>query len=439
MALSITVGGFDYTSGPNYLVSLQSVKVSEDILNDQWEMDFDVVMRSGAAPVPQACAEVIFTNGGTREFAGSLAVVKEHQIDPTTFRYACIANNYQQWFDRHLVAEEYVGQAASAIITSMVSAFCPGFTTNNVQTAPVVPDQAIDYKTPSAAIRDLANLLAWQWYIDYDKDVHFFLAEAIPSPLPGNTLNADTDLVDFVDLVLEKDGTQVKNTIIAKDFMIMSGVQVPIHIVADGTNTTFPLPQKPAGTSSTYLSISVGGTAYNVVPDIAQGMPGVPGPSGNVNAYISTANVTVRFDVAPTNGAVISGSMYYKYQPVYVQNDPALIQEQAAIEGTDGFYEYAVQDPRLSADTTALAQARAGYLLAKYGTPNLTGTFISYTQGWRAGQAFYLNSAIRMGGISNQWMYVAKCDKTIVTTEGSGPTLKYVLTISARPFIWGGS
>lgn len=438
MAISITVGGQDYTSGPGYQVELPSVKVSEDILNDQWQMDFNIVIRDGAVPRPKACSEVIFTNGANREFAGVLATAKEHQIDPTTLRYKCIANNYQQWFDRHMVAESYVQQSADAIVKSMVSSFCPGFTTNNVQAAPVLPEQTVDYKAPSAAIRSLANMLAWQWYIDYAKDVHFFLAESIPSPLPGNALNADTDLTSYGDLVFEEDGTQVKNTIIAKDFLVMSGTQVPIHVVADGTNTTFPLPQQPAGTSSRYLTVLVGGTSYNVVPDIAQGMPGVAGPAGNTNAYISVGNRTVRFDVAPASGAVISGSMYYKYQPIYVQNDPALIQEQAALEGTDGIYEYAIQDPRLSADDTSLAQARSGYLLAKYGTPNVSATFKSYLQGWRAGQAFYLTTAKRMDGIDGQWFYVAKCDKTIVTTAGS-PVLQYDLTISDRPFLWGGS
>lgn len=441
MAISISVGGQDYTSGSGYQVDLTSVKVTEDILNDQWEFDFDILIQDGAVGRPLSNTEVIFLNGGNREFAGVLATVHEEPVDPYTFRYKCIANNYEQWFDRHLAAETYQAQTADALLKAMVTAFCPGFTTNNVQAAPQVPEYTADYKAPTQVVKDQANLLAWQWYIDYEKDLHFFIAEQLPSPLPGNALNADTDLVDYGDLVMEEDGTQVKNRIIAMGFDIMSAVTVPVYIVADGQNDTYPLPQKPAGTSAKYWpALTVGGTPYAIAADVAGGLPGTLGASGT--AYVNTTNMTIRLDPLPAAGTVIQGSMYYKYQPIYVQDDPALIQAQAAREGggSDGIYEYAIQDPRMSGDDTSLAQARAGYSLAKYGTPNVTGTLTSFTQGWRAGQSFALTSARRLGGIAGEWFYVAQCDKSIVTHPAGGtPTLRYDLTISDRPFIWGGS
>jgi hypothetical protein len=426
------MNGIDVT---NYC-DLETLKIQEDILNNTWQLDVDVRIQNQQIRRPLSNTEVKVINGSSYEFAGVIATVTEKQIDPYTFIYSVTAGGYSLWFDRHLVDEFYPQQNADSIVKSIVNAFCPGFTTNHVQPAPVVAAQNLDYKEPSAAIKDIANLLAWNFYIDYTKDVHFYLAESIPSPLPGNTLNADTDLVSFGDLELEEDGSQVKNRIIAKEFKVMSQSQVPIYIVADGQNDTYTLPQIPAGTSSKYITINVGGTKYTPKADVAAGMPGDPKKNDNT-AYINIKNRTVRLDPAPASGTVISGSMYYKYQPVYVQDDPALIQEQAAREGTDGIYEYAVSDPRMEGDDFALAQARTGYLLAKYGTPNLTGKLTSYVQGWRAGQFFYLNSTWRMGGISNQLMYVAKCDKTVVTHPQNGaPIFKYELTISDRPYIF---
>lgn len=432
MALQVLMDGIDVTE----YCSLETLHISEDILNDQWQVDVDVRIANQVIQRPLTNTEVKVLNGGNPEFAGILATVKEVEQDPNTFEYQVVGGNYKQWFDRHLVSDFYAQQNADAIVKSIVSVYCPGFTTNNVQSAPVVAARNIDYKTPSSSIKALTNLLAWNFYIDYAKDVHFFLSETIQSPLTNNALNADTDLTSFGDLVLEENGTQVKNRIIAKEFKVMSENQVPIYITADGQNDTFTLPQEPAGTSSKYISVSVGGVAYTVKADIAAGMPGTPKQNNNV-AYINTSNRTVRLDPQPASGTVISGSMYFKYQPVYLQDDPALIQQQAAIEGTDGIYEYAVSDPRMSGDDLTLAQARTSYLLAKYGTPNLTGTLTSFVQGWRAGQFFYLNSAKRMGGISNQRMYVAKCDKTVVNHPLNGtPTLMYKLTISDRPFIF---
>lgn len=431
MPLQILSNGVDITQ----YCDLPSLKISEDVLNDQWQLDVNVKIPSAQRPRPNT--EVKVLNGTSTEFAGVWATNPEYQIDPATFRYEATAGNYSQWFDRHLVAEFYAQQNADAIVKSIVNGYCPGFTTNHVQAAPVVAPQNLDYKAPSSGIKNLSQLLSWNTYIDYEKDVHFYLAESLPSPLPNNTLNADTDLVSFGDLVLTEDGTQVKNRIIAKEFYVMSGVQVPIYIVADGQNNTFPLPQMPAGTSSKYVSIAVGGVTYTPKADVAAGLPGVPGPGGNLYAYISTSNRTVRLDATPANGTLITGSMYYKYQPIYVQDDPNLIQAEAALEGTDGVYEYAISDPRMSGDDLSLAQARTAYLLAKYGTANLTGTLTSFVQGWRAGQSFFLNSAVRMGGIVNKVMFVSKCDKTMVNHPFNGsPMFQYQLTISDRPYVY---
>lgn len=430
MGVKVLSNGVDITQ----YCDLPSLQIQEDILNDQWELDVNITIPPSQRPRVNTRIQVL--NGSTTEFAGTWVTNPEYMVDPITFRYEATANNYQQWFDRHLVAEFYPQQNADAIVKSVVNAYCPGFTTNHVQAAPVVPPQNLDYTEPSAGIKNIANLLAWSFYIDYEMDVHFYLSESIQSPLPDNTLDVDTDLDNYGDLVLEENGAQVKNRIVAKEFYIMSQEQVPLYFVADGQNNTFTLPQIPAGTSAQYITVEVGGLIYTPKADVVDGMPGVPGPSQNDYAYINVQNRTVRFDFTPAQGTIISGSMYYKYQPVYVQDDPNLIQEQAALEGTDGVYEYAVSDPRMSGDDTSLAQARTAYLLAKYGTPNLTGTLVSYLQGWRAGQSFRLKSDIRMGGV-DQTMYVAQCTKTVVShPDGGEPIFKYQLTISDRPFIF---
>jgi hypothetical protein len=437
MALQVILDGQDITK----YCDLPSLAIKEDVLNDQWECNFNMLIPNRVIPRPKSNTEFKVINGAEDEFAGVMATAKEKQIDPVTMQWACISNNYKQWFDRHLVAEDYPQQAADAILKAMVQAYCPGFSTNHVQAAPVVPEQKYDYKAPSQNTKNLANLLSWQWYIDYSKDVHFFSAESIPSPLRNNTLDADTDLVSYGDLILEEDGTQVKNRIIAKGFYITSQSPVPIYISCDGQNDTYPLPQMPAGTSSKYISVSVGGHVYTPKADVAAGLPSDT-KKNDYTAYINSTNQTVRFDPTPAAGSVATGEMYYKYQPVYIQDDPVLIAQMQQREAdTDGVYEYAIQDPRMTGDDTGLAQARTGYALAKYGSPNITGTLISYLPGWHAGQSFYLTSNNRFDGeIQNKWMYVAQCSKKVVTHPLNGtPVFQSTLTISDRPFIWGGS
>lgn len=436
MALAILINGQDVTA----YTDLTTIQIQEDVVNNQWEADVSLLIPRQAIPVPPTNVEIQILNGGAVEFAGVIGTIRETLETPDTFRYDLTCGSYQLWFNRHLVAEFYPEQPADAIVRAIVQAYCPDFTTNHVEAAPVVPAQAIDYQTPTAAIQQLTNMLTWGFYIDYQRDVHFYLVESIPSPLPSNTLQADTDLLDYGDLVLEQDGTQVKNRIIAKGFEIASQTPVSVYITCDGQNTTYPLPQKPAGTSKKYVQLYGGGapsSGWAIASDVAAGLPSDP-QKQNYTAYINVDNATVRFDPTPPAGAVVTGQLYYKYQPVYVQDDPVAIQAQAAVEGTDGIYEHAVQDPLLSSDDTTLAQAQAAYLLAKYGTPLWTGTLVSYVPGWHAGQYFWLVSATRWGGAfaPGRRMYVAQVRKQIVNHPLNGtPTLQTTVTFADRPYL----
>jgi len=453
---SITINGVDVTAyididagpdagntsghGSTSAGSGGTFEVIESPAQSQFTFQCDLVIPTpGEIPVPQVGSTISWTSPAGLEFAGIIQQVQPETQDTTgQMRYTLMATDYTGQFDRHLVVEEWVqdtpaDQMVKYIIDTFVNANAPAgvkFTYTNVQAAPPVAARKINYQQPSAVMTQLCNELQWAWYIDYERDVHFAPVESAASPLAGNVLNADTDLVDYGDLTLNWDASQVRNRIYVLGFLVMSNATVTDDFVGDGTTTTFSLSQIPApiSWSSTYDIVTVGGIVYSNATDVASALPGYGNPD---TAYFNKMNQTVRFATAPGADVAVHVTYRYLYAPITMVEDPVAQAWWAKITGDDGVYEYMVNDNTLSGPDTSLAEAQAQLLLAKYAYPAMTGEFVSYTQGWRAGQSFRMNSAVRMGGISNKLFYVLQNTKTIV--DGTGRVM-HDLQISDRPY-----
>lgn len=111
----------------------------------------------------------------------------------------------QNWFlNRLLVYGRYQNQDVGTIVRSIISEFTDGFTDTNVASGiGTVDDIIFNGSTVSEAFSQLASLFpgppACQWYVDYNKDIHFYTTDTVPRPATvtlGNTLSflAETDL-----------------------------------------------------------------------------------------------------------------------------------------------------------------------------------------------------------------------------------------------------
>lgn len=431
MAFQTLVAGVDCTAA----IDLNSVQVQNTLLLKSDTMNFDLLTDAVAYPRPASGNEIVFTNAGDREFAGVIASVEEEALNPSVLTYHVTAKDYTQWFDHHLVQEEYPAQAADVTVKAIVQSYANAsgvvFTTTNVHPAFIVADQKFPFVYPSEAIKTLADLIEWGFYIDYNRDVHFYPLEAALSPLPGNILDLDNDLSSYHDCLLREDISQLKNRIYLRGFKTRSTGTQPVHAVGDGVSTWFPIGYPPWSVDPADITVNLNGVPQTVLTDTKDGQPG--DGQTNAGAYVCFDNMGIRFNAPPTNGAVISGSFYQRTDAGTAVDDPdsqALI---AAREATDGIYEHAIEDPSLTAPTLDTANARAQMLLYKYGYPKLTGSFGSYLQGWRAGQRFTVKAAKRMGGL-NQLMYVTKVVKRIVSAGGED-RLHYDVSISDSPYV----
>src|SRR5579871_5557559 len=97
-----------------------------------------------------------------------------------------------------------------------------GFTTNHVQMGNfLVPSIKFNYQQPTKALQSLANLIGWDWYIDPNKDVHFFLGdvdngvgEGGVAPIVINTTGGNTGAdIEWNSLDVDQNLTTMQNSV----------------------------------------------------------------------------------------------------------------------------------------------------------------------------------------------------------------------------------
>ncbi len=496
--IQLLIGGVDYAR----YIDLESVSVDNNIVMTS-DTASCIVNLNGELPRPRAGKEFIWRTidtltGGelTREFGGVIVNVQEDSDGPTLV-YTLTIKSYDHWFNRHLVVAWYnqyyasgaksdlltkfpndaanindtvTNQTGDGIVNRIVEQFCPGFTCNNVQTCPaqVVP-QYFNYSSPSDAIKTIADQLEWGFYIDYYKDVHFYPAESLTSPLPSGVLDVEQDMSSYGDLELIENGEQVYNRIFLRGFKTRSDSALNLTYLGDGNTTTWSLGYRASsikGDVSVAVFPSVAAyradttfqqtgkptgwvadgtlTPNGVMPcilkkDIVEGAPNQAGASAT--AYIHYTQHLLRVpnwdntNTPPASGLCIAAYFHYLKDVVYMGQDLVAQNNVAKIEGTDGIYEYSLEDKSLTNSTLTAPQAKAQLLILKYGHPQLQGSFTSFLSGWRAGQIFTLHSTTRMGGINMQQMYVQRVSKQLISNKNGPYVVQNTVEFADSPYL----
>lgn len=430
MPLQILIGGVDYTQ---YVEPDSNFKIEQNIAVNSDNATLYITIPQQALPRPKGGQEIKIINGGTIEFGGVILNPHEVMIAPDRMQYQTTCRDYVYWFNKYLVTNTYQGWTYEQIIRDVVSR-CPGFTANNAQnTGTVIPTIKFDHKYPSDVMKQLADQIAWQWWIDYSKDVHFGATGLFPSPLPNNTFLPDTDTQNYDSLEFDEDVSQLRNQIYLTGFKVPAAYTYTDSVVADGQTTSFPLTYEPKHQLNS-ITAMVGGVKQKNVMDISGGTPDNQMADGN--AYINYSNQTVRYNVAPAQGTVVSTTYYPMFENLKMYNDPNAFNVMKQRDLMDGVYEYAERDQQLTNNDSSIADLKGQYELLQYAYPHVSGTFNSYLQGWRAGQFFYMTSNKRMDGqFQNQKFYVIKVDKAIATAPaGQAPVLYSQITFSDTPY-----
>jgi hypothetical protein len=224
-------------------------------------------------------------------FAGTIVTVRQFYDGerPELVGYYLGCTDFTRALNRRKVTKSYGTQSATAIVADLMSTrLADGFTTAHV--APGLPAVAIDFtfEDMNRALTRLANRIGGYWYVDYFKDLHFFLEEPYdpPAPLalggePFDDLQFETDLTQVrTRVIVEGAGTTISASVGPGDTMIP--VRDPVMFMpAGGIARTDQQQVSYTGIVTGGLGSLVGpgaqpGSAPTVTPAIGSGVdPGV--------------------------------------------------------------------------------------------------------------------------------------------------------------------
>lgn len=388
MAYEISIAGVDRTDD----VINQSVVV-EDIINDQVNTcSFSLINLNGTG-VPATDDEVIITlPDDTILFGGYIisVMLSKREYGEVTAKITC--KDYTALLDRNLVHKSYEDMTDKEIIEDIIATYCAGFgiTTNNVTEGVTINQISFNYIHPSQAFRRLSDLSGRNWYIDYEKDIHYF-----PLATDAAPIDLDTDTRDsFQSLRIDKNASQLKNRIYVRGGTTLSDFTT-YEEKGDGEKTVFVLPDKPH--------------------DITVEVNGTPQTLGIKNVDLSGFNWYVNFQekyVEQDAGGVVlttadTLAVTYKYDiPILVaQEDTASIAE-------NGVYEFSIFDKTI--ETTTDARDRATAELTDYANDLIEGSFTTFEAGFKSGQ--YINIDLDDFDVDSQ--YVVR--RVIARSFGAG-------------------
>lgn len=101
-------------------------------------------------------------------------------------------------------------------------------------------DARAQYKKPTVLMEDLAKLQKLYWYIDYEKDLHFFERETYTCPMEI----LDSGLV-YNDLSVSSDTTQLRNRQVVRGGEAIDGSLYTQTEKTDGKMESWRLDYKP--------------------------------------------------------------------------------------------------------------------------------------------------------------------------------------------------
>lgn len=216
--MAVTIGGANRRTS----IMFETLRVST-ALNDEPD-SASFTMKPGST-VPALFTPVVIGLGliSNRLFAGSVVTVAPRRVkvaDSPFYDVQCV--DWLRLFDRLRVSKIYRsaldGFTLDQIVSNVVAAHTSGFTSVHVQASAIVPDVfTVADETPSQILTRLVHLNGGGgWYIDADRDVHWFGPSGETGTTPPVTITDTLGTVLLNEFRHATDGRELRNRVIVK-------------------------------------------------------------------------------------------------------------------------------------------------------------------------------------------------------------------------------
>lgn len=373
MSLVLTIGGVDRTSS---VVFDRSTPRRTDNLNQKTDtFDFKVRKYGSLTYVPSLGEEVILAKDGITLFGGVIVRIDESLRSARVLEYAVTCNDYSQYLKRRVVTERYENQTVEEIIQDLVTNYTSdGFTTANVVGTDTIKSISFARLSVADCLQKLADALAYVWYVDAAKDIHFFPKNTELGP----SLSDTSGNYIFDSLEIEEDLSQVRNVVLVEGGERESETTRTELFSGDGTRTFFALANKFAALPT----VTVGGVPKTVGVEYL-----------DLDASFQCMwNFNEKYLRFTTGNAPASGTNNVSVTATYLYPIVVSVPNNASI-AEFGRYEFAITDKSIRSQDEAIRRALAE--LTSYQSQLYEGRFRTYADGFRSGQTLTITSAQR--------------------------------------------
>jgi len=362
MDLQVYINSIDKTD----LIDWPSFSIEDNVDEQPNTCSFVVKKYTGQTYSPNVNDEIEVFDGVDKIFAGRiLSIGNSIEGDVVSYEVGC--KDYTSELDRILVTDSFTSTTVGEVIEYIIDNYTSGITYDNVDCSIAVSKIVFNKMTISKCISELARLVNYNWYIDYDKDIHFFVknTEIAPFLISDNSKDIIGD-----SLKLENDLSQLRNSVtIRGGDKVATNTRTKTHI-ADGIQKTFNTDYKFASRPI----VRVDSVAVTVGTENLD--------QSGFDCYWDYNQKYIRFDVAPTSTHEIEIEGY-PLIPIIVQ-----VEDLASIS-TYGRFEFAKTDKTIKSSEEAKLYGEAQ--LEAYGRSIREGGFRTYTSGLKSGQTLTIN------------------------------------------------
>jgi len=323
---------------------------------------------------PAEGQEVEVIKDGTTIFNGRIVTIEAEKLSGTEFIFTIECTDWQVDLDKRLAVQTYDNKSLYYIVNDLITRYCDGFTVTNVENPGKTLDRVqFNYQYISECFDEIADLTGYDWYVDYDKDIHFF---------PIETNDAPFELLDngthFTELIITPDNTQIANRIWVRGGYYLSNEYTQDTITAVAGQTEFPIVYFPHE-----ISVKVGGVAKTIGIEFVDA-------AGGHDFLLNYNEKLLKVDTIVMAGAE-AVIMKYKYEaPILSMVQDTVSQAIcAAAEGGEGIHEKYIKEDKIA--TLEQARERGQAELNEYAYQIVEGSFTSYNAGWRTGQRVHID------------------------------------------------
>ncbi len=370
--IQVKVNNIDITNQ----ITFKSLVVVQNITNAVDTASFNVQKAGTKTFIPEYGQEVEIYDGATKIFGGTVSIVKQNPMtlhEGISYNISCVDWTYSM--DKLLVARIYVNQTIHDIIADLITSYVPSFTYNNVSSDFEIEKIVFNQIPISTALTRLASIVNSDWYIDENKDVHFFSKYANTAPF---NLTDNNGNYIYSTLSRSADGSQVANRIKVRGGEYNGVLFTDIITVVGNDTSSFNLPYKFANLT---IELDTGGgfVSQNVGIDFVNDFT-------TDDVLYNFQSQMIRFENPLSDGNKIRFSGNPKVPVFAVSEDPVSIEQYGKIEKL-------IRDNSIESNT--IARRRANAELYSYSEPVIDATFATTLAGLRAGMLIKVQSDLQ--------------------------------------------